>query len=122
MPSRIAAAMAGTFPPEDEGYNARLTRIEARLALLEAFRDKQAVALKNLGNLNVALQTDAALKSQAAQQQAQPPANLYAPLRSDTRAVLDRAAFVRRLLDPQDLGWAVNTEIRRLAREALGIE
>lgn len=90
------------------GYNLRLNQLEARLAFLEAFRDKEAVQTK--------------LKEQAAQQQAQRPVDLYSPLRSDTRAVLDLAAFVRRLLDPQDLGWAVNTEIRRLAREALGLE
>ena len=108
MPTWTRNIGMGSIAPDDEGYNARLTRIEARLALLEAFRDKEAVQTK--------------LKAQAAQQQAQPPANLYAPLRSDTRAVLDLAAFVRRLLDPQDLGWAVNTEIHRLAREALGIK
>ena len=92
---------------EDYGYAARLTRIEARLALLEAFRDKEAVQTK--------------LKEQAAQQQAQRPVDLYSPLRNDTKAVLDLAAFVRRLIDPQDLGWAVSEEIRRLAREALGL-
>lgn len=108
---------------EDNGYNARLTRIEARLALIEAFRDKQALETHRLkGELNPHIYGQAAIKSEAAQHQAQPPANLYAPLRNDTKAVLDLAAFVRRLLDPQDLGWAVSTEIRRLAREALGLK
>lgn len=143
--------------PADEGHNARLTRIEARLALLEAFRDKEAfnskdredsllkwrdevnglledrnsqyVAIFKLVDKRLASlehpdrlgSADAALKSQAAQQQAQPPADLYAPLRNDTKAVLDLAAFARRLLDPHDLGWAVSAEVRSLAFEALGL-
>lgn len=79
----------------------------------------QAIAIKNIGDLNRALQTNAALKSQAAQQQA--TEHLYAPLRSDTRAVVDLAAFARRLLNPQDLGHAVTLEVRNAARRALGL-
>ena len=48
--------------------------------------------------------------------------NLYAPLRSDTRAVIDLAAFARRLIDMQDLGHAVTDEVRELAKRALGLK
>lgn len=74
---------------------------------------------------------DTGLMSQSAQQQArglnetqigQPcEQNLYAPLRNDTKAVLDLSAFARRLLDPQDLGHAVTFEVRQCARRALGL-
>jgi hypothetical protein len=47
---------------------------------------------------------------------------LYAPLRSDTRAVVDLAAFARRLVDMQDLGHAVTEEVRQLAMRALGLK
>jgi hypothetical protein len=59
-----------------------------------------------------------ALKSQAAQQQAQ---GLYAPLRSDTKPLIDLAAFARRLLNPDDLGHCVTQEVRNAARRALGM-
>jgi hypothetical protein len=52
---------------------------------------------------------------------AQATENLYAPLRSDTRAVVDLAAFARRLLNPQDLAHAVTLEVRNAARRALGM-
>jgi len=48
--------------------------------------------------------------------------HLYAPLRSDTRAVIDLAAFARRLIDMQDLGHAVTEEVRELAKRALGLK
>lgn len=50
------------------------------------------------------------------------PEHLYAPLRSDTRAVVDLAAFARRLVDMQDLGHAVTEEVRQLAMRALGLK
>ena len=50
------------------------------------------------------------------------PEHLYAPLRSDTRAVIDLAAFARRLIDMQDLGHAVTEEVRELAKRALGLK
>lgn len=53
---------------------------------------------------------------------AQATEHLYAPLRSDTRAVIDLAAFARRLIDMQDLGHAVTEEVRQLAMRALGKE
>src|ERR1700758_2911095 len=63
------------------------------------------------------------LKAQAGEMQAPIPRDLtlYAPLRSDTRAVIDLAAFARRLIDMQDLGHAVTEEVRELAKRALGI-
>jgi hypothetical protein len=93
---------------------------EKRIAALEASRDKEAF--------------NTTLKSQAAQQQAQHPylgagqpanlpneQNLYAPLRSDTKPLIDLAAFARRLLNPDDLAHAVTHEVRNAARRALGM-
>jgi len=48
--------------------------------------------------------------------------HLYAPLRSDTRAVIDLASFARRLIDMQDLGHAVTDEVRELAKRAWGLK
>lgn len=69
---------------------------------------------------------DAELKSQAAQQQAQgglkdpqtgnlAQQNLYAPLRSDTRAVVEMAAFVRKVAS--ETGY-FDLTVRELAAEA----
>jgi hypothetical protein len=100
----------------------RLTELEERIKQLE-----------KLVHYPVATKKDIDLKSQAAQREAvncsAEPAqsygrmaeNLYAPLRNDTKAVLDLAAFARRLLDPQDLGHAVTFEVRQCARRALGL-
>jgi hypothetical protein len=82
---------------------ARIEGLESRLAKLEAPRDQQAVM--------------ANMKGQAAQQ----AANLYAPLRSDTKPLIDLGAFARRLLNPDDLGHAVTKEVRDSARRALGM-
>ena len=61
-------------------------------------------------------------QSEMAKQQVEATQNLYAPLRSDTRAVIDLAAFARRLIDMQDLGHAVTEEVRELAKRALGLK
>ena len=74
---------------------ANLAQWERRIVSLEQQVANQAIAMKNIGNLSVALQADAALKSQAAQQQA--TEHLYAPLRSDTKPLLEMAAFVRKV-------------------------
>ncbi len=94
-----------TLDVRHKRYFEAFDKIEQRLAKLEAPRDQQA------------LQT--ALKSQAAQQQA--TEQLYAPLRSDTKPLIDLAAFARRLLNPDDLGHAVTKEVRDSARRALGM-
>lgn len=60
-------------------------------------------------------------QSEMAKKQVEVTEHLYAPLRSDTRAVIDLAAFARRLIDMQDLGHAVTEEVRELAKRALGI-
>lgn len=89
----------------------RFAAQEKRIAALEIARDRQA--------LDVALKSQAA----AAQQQAQPPEDLYAPLRNDTKAITDLAAFARRLLDSEDvLFWEAGPNVRRAAREALGLK
>jgi len=88
----------------------RIADLVARVAQLE----------KLVQYPNSMLTTSANLRSEAAQQQA--TEHLYAPLRSDTRAVVDLAAFARRLIDMQDLGHAVTDEVRELAKRALGLK
>lgn len=41
--------------------------------------------------------------------------------RADATAILEMGAFIRRLLDPDDLGFAVTQEVRQLARKALDL-
>jgi hypothetical protein len=89
----------------EERIHNEIANLQRRLATLEAARDQQAA--------------QTALKGQAAQQQAQ--GELYAPLRSDTKPLIDLAAFARRLLNPDDLGHAVTKEVRDCARRALGL-
>lgn len=93
--------MAKGYPPDD-GYNARITRLEEQMRAITARSDEPAE-----------------VKSCAAQTQA--TQHLYAPLRSDVRAVLDLAAFARRLLEANDLGCHVTETVRREARKALGL-
>jgi hypothetical protein len=115
-----------TLDVRHKRYFEAFDKIEQRLAKLEAPCDKEALATQ--------------LKSQAAQQQAlgnaaqqqaqvsiysldvgNPNEALYAPLRSDTKPLIDLAAFARRLLNPDDLGHAVTKEVRDSARRALGM-
>jgi hypothetical protein len=100
--------------------------VEQRFVLLEE-RVKQ---LEKLVHYPVATKVEANLKAMALQAEAVQPReaaavhnanNLYAPLRNDTKAVLDLAAFARRLLDPHDLAFAVSIEVRQCARRALGL-
>lgn len=146
-----------------EAFNALsacFVNLERRVACVEQQVANQALETRRLkGELNPHLYPDpAALKSQAAQQQAtcgnsrgplktydikrEPikeqaaqqqaqgtlirtetitSGGLYAPLRSDTKPLIDLAAFARRLLNPDDLGHAVTHEVRNAARRALGM-
>jgi len=90
-------------------YMQKTLELEARMAQLE-----------RLVQYPYLQKQDVLLKAQAAQHQA--TEHLYAPLRSDTRAVIDLAAFARRLIDMQDLGHAVTEEVRELAKRALGLK
>ena len=91
----------------------RIDALETRMAQLER--------LVQYPNAHAMPHTE--IKAQAAEMQARiDPLNLYAPLRSDTRAVIDLAAFARRLIDMQDLGHAVTDEVRELAKRALGLK
>ena len=106
----------------------RIHDLETRLQTVEmrAMEHIQALTLRlvHLERLvqypNAHAMPHTEIKSQAAQQQA--TEHLYAPLRSDTRAVIDLAAFARRLIDMQDLGHAVTEEVRELAKRALGLK
>jgi hypothetical protein len=86
---------------------------EQRFAILEE-RIKQLEKLVQYPNTAKQDMREAAAKAQANE-------HLYAPLRSDTAPLIRLAAFARRLLDPSDLGFAVDRKIRDLAREALGM-
>jgi hypothetical protein len=112
---------------EDNGFNTRITRLEQKMVRLEEWnvqlKRQYVEAISRIYWLEKA-QPDsriqsANLKSQAAQTEA--TQNLYAPLRNDTKAVLDLAAFARRLLDPHDLAYEVSIEVRQCARRALGL-
>lgn len=61
------------------------------------------------------------MQEDAARAQAEAPADLYAPLRTNTGPLIRLTALARRMLDPDDLGHAVTEEVRNLAREALGL-
>jgi DNA repair exonuclease SbcCD ATPase subunit len=105
-------------------YGQRLTALEdAQMRYMQKTLELEA-RMTQLERLvlypNDVKQDAAAIKSQAAQHQA--TEHLYAPLRSDTRAVIDLAAFARRLIDMQDLGHAVTDEVRELAKRALGLK
>lgn len=101
---------------KDEGYNTRITALEQKIEILSLRLDQ------NNGSVHPGTPWRY-YKQMAAQTQAtNAPENLYAPLRSDTRAVLDLAAFARRLLDPSDpLYTNVSSLVRKEARKALGV-
>ena len=123
---------------EDTGYNARITRLEQKLPdsevlnTLKLLEEKYDNASERITTLAKAMTeankriSDLQLRVFALEKKTfssdAAPENLYAPLRNDTKAVLDLAAFARRLLDPQDLGHAVTFEVRQAAREALGMD
>lgn len=99
---------------QDTGYNARITQLEVlttslrnRIIDLEVARDKRAI-------------DEHTLKSQAAAAQA--TEHLYAPLRSDTKPLLEMAAFVRKVASTPsgDLSGAWYT-LRHLIAEAQAI-
>lgn len=126
-----------------------LDSLASRVGSLEAARDQQAVqtALKSQaaqqqgarGNARGPLRTYAMKHEPIKEQCSDPRSNpapydpalkdphnipgsgLYAPLRSDTKPLIDLAAFARRLLNPDDLGHAVTKEVRDSARRALGM-
>lgn len=96
-------------------YRNYLKELESRIEQLEAH------VLYPKGQLATSTQQrHIDMHEQAARAQA--TEHLYAPLRSDTRAVIDLAAFARRLIDMQDLGHAVTEEVRQLAMRALGLK
>ncbi len=94
-----------------------LAALFSRVVALEKQVANQALEIHKKADKEVKCDP-VALKSQAAQQQAQ---GLYAPLRSDTKPLIDLAAFARRLLNPDDLGHCVTQEVRNAARRALGV-
>ncbi len=88
----------------DNGYNARISRLEEAVASLKAERS---------------LNKHITMQEAAAQQQA--TEHLHAPLRTNTGPLLKLAELARRMLDPDDLGPHVTARVQFLAREALGI-
>jgi hypothetical protein len=97
-----------------------------RIVNLEQQVANQALATKNVAEMNTARQIDDALKKQAAlyqgvslsSQTGNMTGSLYAPLRSDTKPLLEMAAFVRRVAAvPTEIAGAWHT-LRDLAEEA----
>lgn len=72
------------YQSEDNGYNVRITRLEATVAQLQG----------QVAGLSTHRAEDAVKGLSAAQQATQ---HLYAPLRSDVRALTELAVFVRDL-------------------------
>lgn len=98
--------------------------MEARFTELYT-RVRQLEALVQYPHIQPTIPADTSLNQLNMQQQAaqfEATEHLYTPLRSDTRAVIDLAAFARRLVDMQDLGHAVTEEVRQLAMRALGLK
>lgn len=116
--------MNAGYNSQNDAYDKRIAQLERqyvdamkRIYKLEQQVEYQALEMQKLRCTEPMV---IHLKGQAAQQQA--TEHLYAPLRSDTRAVIDLAAFARRLIDMQDLGHAVTDEVRELAKRALGLK
>lgn len=95
----------------------RFNQLEARIQHLERAHVENSKRIhgveKHVHFPNVSMQ-EAACRAQATE-------NLYAPLRSDTKSVIDLAAFARRLLEFDDLGQQCSATVRDAAREALGL-
>lgn len=119
-------------------YEQRFVQIMQRVCVLE----QQVANHAKMGHDHVNGPLHTALKSQAAQQQAQPrfgcgsagglnesqiglPAeqNLYAPPRSDTKPLLDMAAFVRKVasINPDHVAYSMYHAVRELVEEAQDI-
>jgi hypothetical protein len=138
---RVTSLEHNQRPRLESGDPYRVTWLEQRIGILEG---KEQDLLKRIVNLeqqvaNQAVQrandhathVQLALKSQAAQQQAQGNVNcdprnnpqaLYAPLRSDTKPLLEMAAFVRKVANvffkDTDKFLGAATELEDLAYEA----
>lgn len=109
---------------EDNGFHTRISRLEKQH---KAAEDVVAVLYERISALEALTRkppprlTDWQMREDAARAQAEAPADLYAPLRTNTGPLIRLTALARRMLDPDDLGHAVTEEVRNLAREALGL-
>lgn len=127
----VAAAVATNL--QDQGYNARITRLEARVVTLEQQVSNQAVTIQNLRQDNRQLsnmqnmlsrhetavsKVDRLLTMQekAAYMQANSLGSVLGRGDSDPLRTL-----AKRLLDPEDFGYSVTAEVRNAARRALGM-
>lgn len=102
------------YHSEDNGYNARITRLEIAVAELQG----------QLAGLRTRATPDVAVKEQAAAQQA--TQHLYAPLRSDVRALTELSAFVRKVANlgtrwQKDHAFDTGNELYALQQEAESI-
>lgn len=111
------------WPTTAQFYESRHIEIMQRICVLEQQVANQAKMMRDhFSSVYHASQplNETALKSQAAQQQA--TEHLYAPLRSDTKPLLEMAAFVRKIADYGLYPFGVNQrwiEIVTEAREIL---
>lgn len=91
-----------------------------RIVNLEQQVANQALQIHDLKNpKDVPTQSPEVLKSQAAATQA--TEHLYAPLRSDTKPLLEMSAFVRRVagMSAEDFGWLAVAELIADAQDIL---
>jgi hypothetical protein len=100
--------------------NERMTSLKSQAAQQQAQGGLNDPQIGNLAHQNFEKEP-AQSYGQMAQNNQQAVSGLYAPLRSDTKPLIDLAAFARRLLNPDDLGHAVTHEVRNAARRALGM-
>lgn len=102
----------------------QINSLQRKVANLEGVGAKHSGRLTAIEDINMRLIDAAArntvLKSQTARLSSvvdPPPVSR----RADATAILEMGAFIRRLLDPDDLGFAVTQEVRQLARKALDL-
>jgi hypothetical protein len=115
--------------------NEKVDEQQKRIVNLEQQVANQAVAMEKINvRVPVTGYPDVLVKGQAAQQQAtqhhdlnasqfgQPcqQNQLYAPLRSDTKPLLEMAAFVRRIaeINPDNSAYSMYEKLRQLVAEA----
>jgi uncharacterized coiled-coil protein SlyX len=99
----------GILEGKDQDLLKRIVNLEQQVA-------NQALIMQGLTSVGENVVTH--LKSQAAQQQA--TEHLYAPLRSDTKPLLEMAAFVRRIaeLDSELYSSSAESIVYSIASEA----
>jgi len=98
-----------------EGFFAEFAALKERVKQLEKIVEYPQSQQNMTSAVAPGAAFDTAIKEAAVRAQANQP------LTNDVRAIRDLGAFARRLLNPEDLGYAVTAEVRNEARRALGL-